>query len=194
MVECGVEVLLLGTGAAFHLYLAQCLLPALVRCGTDVVESKLLPRGKVLAGAFAVHTRDGDIDLSLFAVVGQHYQGFHPVVEILHFLHGLVALEGKETFLVGIPGVALAPATDDVAFGFVETCGEHLVAVAQVDDKAFEPTSGEGVAMAGHALGGGEFCHDPVAVEHYAVVSRSGFLAAVAESRAELGLGHIGRE
>ena len=48
--------------------------------------------------------------------------------------------------------------------------------------------------MRGHPLGGGELCHDTIAVKHYAVVARSGFLATVAKLRTELGLWHVGRK
>ncbi len=61
----------------------------------------------------------------------------------------------------------------------------------EVDYKTFLATFGERVAVGGDSLVGGQFHHNSVAVEHYAVVARNSFLAAMGEFGAVFGLGQV---
>ena len=81
MVEGGVEIAALGTGAAFHLNLAESLFPTLVSGGTDGIETGTVAGGKVFASPLAVHSRYGDVDFDLLTFVWQDDKGFLASIE-----------------------------------------------------------------------------------------------------------------
>ena len=102
-----------GKAAAFHFYFSQGLFPEVVRFLSDRVEVFEAAGGEILLGSLAVNTRNGDINLYLLAIVVQLNQRLAAIVEIFDIFNFFAACEGKEAFLVGIPGIAFPPAGDD---------------------------------------------------------------------------------